>query len=180
MIVLERIKSEKEEVFQWLAVLYAEAFPPEERRDMEQLKELLSTEPDMFFNAVKCDGELAGLLVYWDFGTFYYLEHLAVFAELRNRKIGQRILNWVNEHLKGVWVLEVEPDDTEMAKRRIGYYQRNGFRILDKSYLQPAYRPGGEAFPLWIMGNGTGQSQDDLNRQIQTIKNRVYYRQNNM
>ncbi len=174
MVVLERIRSEKEAAFQRLAELYVEAFPPEERRDMDQLKELLGSEPDMFFNAVKCDGELVGLLVYWDFGTFYYLEHLAVFAELRNQKIGQRILAWVNEHLKGEWILEVEPDDTEMAKRRIGYYQRNGFRVLDKTYLQPSYRPGGEAFPLWIMGNWTGQLRNDLNRQIWTIKNRVY------
>lgn len=176
MVVLERIRSEKEFAFQKLSELYVEAFPPEERREIEQLKELLETEPAMYFNAVVCEGELAGLFVYWDFDTFYYLEHLAVFAEMRNKKIGQQILDWVNEHLKGVRLLEVEPDDTEIAGRRINYYQRNGYRILDKTYLQPAYRPGGEAFPLWIMGNEAEQTQEVLNDQIQVIKNRVYYR----
>lgn len=176
MVVLKRITSENEEIFQKLLALYTEAFPLDERRDIRQLEELLVTEPAMFFNAVECDGELAGLFVYWDFGTFYYLEHLAVFAEMRNKKIGQQILDWVNEHLKGIRILEVEPDETEIAARRIHYYQRNGYRILDKAYLQPSYRPGGEAFPLWIMGNETGQTPEVLEEQIQTIKDRVYYR----
>ena len=176
MVILKRITSEKEEVFQKLTELYVEAFPPEERREISQLKELLSSEPAMSFNAVTCDGELAGLFVYWNFGTFYYLEHLAGFAEMRNKKIGQQILDWVNEHLQGIRILEVEPDETEMAKRRIRYYQRNGYQVLDKTYLQPSYRPEGEEFPLWIMGNETGQTPEVLNQQIQLIKDKVYDR----
>ena len=158
MVILQRIRSGKEVAFQKLLELYTEAFPPEERRDTEQLAEWLDTKPAMCFNAVECDGVLAGLVVYWDFGTFYYLEHLAVFADMRNKN-GQQILDWIKEHLKGIWVLEVEPADTEMAMRRINYYRRNGFQILDKTYMQPSYRSGGEAFPLWIMGNEPGQPQ---------------------
>lgn len=178
MVELERLKSGKEDVFQKLMELYTEAFPLEERREIVQLEEMLEAEPAMCFHAVRCDGELAGLVVYWDFGMFYYLEHLAVFAGMRNKKIGQQILEWIGGHLKGVWILEVEPEpgETEMASRRIRYYERNGFRILDKNYLQPSYRPGGEEFPLWIMGNEPGQTQQELDRQIQVIKDRVYYR----
>jgi len=176
MIVLKRITAERERVFQQLSDLYVEAFPPEERREWGQLKEMLEEEPAMYFNAVEADGKLAGLLVYWNFGTFYYLEHLAVFAEMRNKKIGQQILDWVSEHLKGVRILEAEPAETEIATRRINYYQRNGYHILDKTYLQPSYCPGGKAFPLWIMGNETGQGPEALKEQIQTIKERVYYR----
>ena len=101
---------------------------------------------------------------------------MAVFAEMRNKKIGQQILDWVKEQLQGVRLLEVEPAETEMATRRIHYYERNGYRILDRNYLQPPYVKGGRDFPLWVMGNGSGQSAEVLNRQIQTIKNKVYYR----
>ena len=77
---------------------------------------------------------------------------------------------------QGVRLLEVEPAETEMAIRRIHYYERNGYRILDRNYLQPPYVKGGKDFPLWVMGNGSGQSAEVLNRQIQTIKDKVYYR----
>lgn len=155
---------------------YTEAFPLEERRDRKQLEELLVKEPAMYFNAVGCGGELAGLFVYWDFGTFYYLEHLAVFAAMRNKTIGRQVLDWADRHLQGIRLLEVEPEGTGMAARRIAYYRRNGYAVLDRTYRQPAYRPGGEEFPLWIMGNDATLAPDVLQRQIRTIKNKVYYR----
>ncbi len=62
MVILQRIRSGKEVAFQKLLELYTEAFPPEERRDTEQLAEWLDTKPAMCFNAVECDGVLAGLV----------------------------------------------------------------------------------------------------------------------
>lgn len=94
---------------------------------------------------------------------------------MRNRKIGQQVLDWVKEHLKGVRILEVEPAETEIACRRINYYQRNGYVVLDKAYLQPAYRKEGGEFPLWIMGNEVSQPAEVLKEQIQTIKEKVYW-----
>ncbi len=176
MVILRRITDALDPAFQRLMFLYEEAFPAEERRSFKQLPELLQYENNMYFNEVKCDGKLAGLFVYWNFGDFYYLEHLAVFPEMRNKQIGQQILDWVKEHLKGIRLLEVEPAETEMAIRRINYYQRNGYIVLDKTYMQPPYEAGGEDFPLWIMGNVAEQSPGVLDRQIQMIKNKVYYR----
>lgn len=176
MITLRRITDSKDSAFQKLTELYKEAFPQEERREIAQLEQLLSGEPLMYFNAVECDGELAGLFVYWDLGSFYYLEHLAVYAEMRNKKIGQQVLDWMKEHLQGVRLLEAEPAETEMSTRRINYYQRNGYQILDKDYLQPPYTPEGEGFPLWVMGNVADQPAEVLQQQIETIKNKIYYR----
>lgn len=176
MITLRRITLSEDVVFQKLVELYIEAFPIEERREIKQLEELLRDEPTMFFNAVEEDGRLAGLFVYWNFDTFYYLEHLAVYAEMRNKKIGQQILDWVAGHLKGMRLLEVEPAASEIACRRINYYQRNGYHILDKTYKQPSYRPGGEEFPLWVMGNEKLSSLEVLKQQEQLIKDKVYYR----
>lgn len=177
MITLTRITQPSDPLLGRLMPLYTEAFPPEERRQAAQLEKLLHTEQAMFFNAVECEGKLAGLFVYWNFGSFYYLEHLAVFAEMRNKNIGQQILDWAKEHLNGVRLLEVEPAEDEMTTRRVNYYQRNGYMILDQSYIQPAYDGKGEACPLWIMGNRQPEEACLLKEQIGIIKNRVYYRQ---
>ncbi len=177
MLVLERITDVKATVLSKLVELYTEAFPAEERREISQLRELIEHESDMFFNAVYWEGELAGLFVYWNMGSFYYLEHLAVLAEKRNRKIGQHILDWVKEHLTGIRLLEVEPAETEMAVRRIHYYERNGYHVLDKHYRQPSYVKGGAEFPLWVMGNETDLPAAVLQAHVQTIKAKVYYRE---
>lgn len=31
------------------------------------------------------------------------------------------------------------------------FYRRNGYRIVDRSYVQPSYENFGDAAPLWIM-----------------------------
>ena len=63
MVTLKRITQAEDEAFRKLTALYTEAFPVEERREIGQLGELLHTEPAMYFNAVECDGQLAGLFV---------------------------------------------------------------------------------------------------------------------
>ncbi len=106
---LRRITQAGDPDFKALTALYTEAFPPEERRETAQLERMLEEEPRMHFHVVEIGGKRAGLFVYWDFGTFYYLEHLAVYAEMRNQKIGQQVLDWMREHLDGLRLLEAEP-----------------------------------------------------------------------
>ena len=173
MVILRRITDAKDKDFQELMKLYVEAFPEEERRDRLQLEEMLHTEPCMYFNVIVCDGERAGLFIYWNFGTFYYLEHLAVYPDMRNKKIGQQVLDWIKGNLQGLRLLEVERAETEMAIRRVHYYERNGYRVLDDAYMQPPYRQGGEDYPLWLMGN---HSDADLAAKVEVLKEAVYYR----
>lgn len=171
---MTRITNPDEVCFNRLMELYQEAFPAEERRDVEQLKRLIREKEAMYFNVVEFDGELAGLFVYWDFKEFFYLEHLAVYAEMRNNKIGQQVLDYTKEHLKGIRLLEVEPADNEMAARRIAYYERNGYQVLDKSYIQPSYDGIRSSIPLWIMGNKPYEDAGLLQKHVVTIKEKVY------
>lgn len=174
MLTLNRITHSDDPLFNRLMSLYTEAFPPDERREISLLGKMLADEPAMYFNAIYCDDELAGLFVYWELGCFYYLEHLAVFPEMRNKKIGQQVLDWMAIHLKGLRLLEAEPAEEEMAVRRVRYYERNGYHVLDKDYIQPAYDASKESCHLWIMGNQT--AVPDLKEHIRTIAERVYGR----
>ena len=47
--------------------------------------------------------------------------------------------------------LEVELPETEKAKRRIAFYERNGFFLNNYEYEQPAYSADKKAVPLLIM-----------------------------
>ena len=174
MMTLIRITSADDSRLNRLIPLYEESFPESERRKIGQLKRMIENHAPMYFNAIECDGELSGMFVYWDMGDFYYLEHLAVFPEMRNKKIGQQVLDYVAEHLKGVRLLEVEPPEDEMTTRRVNYYRRNGYEVLDKTYVQPSYHALEDACPLWIMGS---EDSPRLAEQVERIKEEVYRQQ---
>lgn len=173
MIEVRRITRSDDQILTPLIALYEVSFPEEERREISQLKKLIDSAEQMSLNAVFFEEQFAALFIYWEMDGFYYLEHLAVQPELRNQKLGARILAWAEQNLHGLRLLEVEPDDTEMAARRIGYYKRNGYDILTKEYVQPSYRSSEDACELWIMGN---MDSDNLCNYISQIKEYAYRR----
>lgn len=153
-LTLTHITNSNDKLLAQLLPIYIEAFPPTERRSEEQLKRLIDKNRNMYFNVLLFEGKTAGLFIYWDMEDFYFLEHLAISANMRNHKIGQQVLSWIAENLNGLQLLEVEPEDSnEFAVRRINYYKRNGYIILDKTYQQPSYSDNNLNYPLWIMGN---------------------------
>ncbi|MEG1622261.1 MAG: GNAT family N-acetyltransferase [Alistipes sp.] len=150
---LQQITRSDDPLLDRILPLYESSFPQQERRPIEQLKLLLDTEERMVCNAVICEEKFCGLFIYWQFEQFYYLEYLAIYPELRNQKIGQQVLDYVARELTGLRLMEVEPPVDEITKRRIGYYQRNGYEVLNQDYIQPSYWDDCPAGNLWLMGN---------------------------
>ena len=131
--------------------LYFDSFPPEERRPWESL---VAPEDDgPILRTVQHDGVFAGMISYWDFGAFAYVEHFAILPSLRGGGTGAKTLAALKDALVKPIVLEVEPpcEDNPMAARRIGFYHRNGFETLDYDYIQPPYAPGLPSVPLILM-----------------------------
>lgn len=173
MIEIKRIISGNDVLLDELKKLYIESFPPKERRSVDLLGDIIEENDELFFSAVFDGSELAGLVGYWVFPEFMYLEHFAVFPEMRNRKIGSQVLNYLAEKFERR-ILEVEPVCDEITERRVNYYQRNGYRILDKNYIQPAYSGlPEESLSLWIMGTES-ITAEKLQEYIRTIKEKVY------
>lgn len=83
-------------------------------------------------------------------------------------------MDYVAKNLPGLRLLEVEPAvGDEVAKRRVEYYRRNGYKVLEKDYIQPSYHKHEDACSLWIMGNN---DSDSLPQYIERIKEDVYRR----
>ncbi|MDR0766370.1 MAG: GNAT family N-acetyltransferase [Odoribacteraceae bacterium] len=153
MITLHRIETPGDILLERLTPLYEEAFPPAERRDAGQLARVIARRERMYFHAILEAGEPVGLFAYWDLGEVYYLEHLAVFASCRGRSIGTRVLEEAARRLEGTRLLEVEPPAEAARARRVAWYERNGYRVLDRQHVQPPYDGRGAGCPLWVMGN---------------------------
>ncbi len=172
-VTLETVRDSSHPWVKAVLPLYESAYPLEERREVDALLRLIDDAPEMSFRVVLMDGVPVGLFITWDFGEFFYCEHLAVSSELRSAGIGGKVLAWLRREVPMFQILEVEPAETEMAARRINYYQRNGFILLTQDYVQPSYRAGGEPLPLWLMGNRECDS-DTLARYVRVIHEKVY------
>ena len=175
MLRLQRIHTADAELYAFMEQLLTASFPPEEYRALEQLR-LYTDTREAFHNNVILDGETpVGLFTYWDFGDFCYGEHFAINPERRNGGYGKRALEELcrTAHPRPI-VLEVEMPEEEMARRRIGFYQRQGFALWDKPYQQPPYKPGDGYLPMRLMAYGGMDPEQDFGKVRDCIYREVY------
>lgn len=157
--------------------LMTDAFPPEERRPIEQQRAYTDHNPLFHSNAVVENGQFAGLINYWQLDGFLYFEHLATCPSLRGGGLGKRILETLCANAALPIILEVEPPTNEIASRRIGFYRRCGFSLWDKqTYMQPSYAPGLPSIPLLLMAYGDIDEEQDFERTVREIHRHVYGR----
>ena len=150
MIWFEELQTRKK--ISRLYSAYEKTFPADERRDEEQFITLIE-KPDCYIFGVNFEEKLVGYLILWELETCYFLEHFEVFEEFRNLKLGEKILTELKVKMNRI-VLESEPRNLdEMAARRIGFYERNGFSVIDENYLQPSYGEGKNALHLFLLSN---------------------------
>ncbi len=68
-------------------------------------------------------------------------------------------------------ILEVELPTTILSERRVGFYQRLGFRLWENvQYQQPAYHNDGNAIPMKLMSYG----DIDIERNLVDIRSKIY------
>lgn len=144
---------------------YTQTFPPAERRNRQQFFELLN-HPDASIQMIQMDSKEVGYMVLWKLANAVFIEHFEIFKAFRNQQLGEKVLQYLAQQYDVV-VLETEPDNySELAARRINFYKRNGFFILAKNYLQPAYDKEKEPLTLFLMANTKQLNLDKIQSEI--------------
>lgn len=162
----------KSPLFERLLTLYHASFPPAERRPDNKLSALMETEASpMVVNAIKMDDEFIGLITFWEFDHFVYIEHFATVHHVRGMGLGTKTLDFVKSKFSKPIVLEIEmPESSPIAARRMEFYRRNGFKPLwDFNYIQPPYSPELPSMQLLLMSTGEVDPRhisDTLHRQV--------------
>lgn len=170
MIFIQRIHTTDKEYYCFAENLLIAAFPKEERRELSMQREYTDRKTHFHNNILLVNKKPVGFISYWNFGLFYYVEHFAIDVTQRNSGYGQMVINALKEKLQGPIVLEVELPEDETSKRRIGFYQRLGFRLWKKEYQQPPYRNGESYLPMQLMVQGDLKSETDF----ELIKKQLY------
>lgn len=131
--------------------LLEEAMPADERRIRQAQRELILKDAYRLSVLRGEDDILQAFLAYWELPGFTYVEHFAVDKALRGHGIGQQMLAELLQRAHKPVVLEVELPETDIARRRIGFYERSGLHLNPYPYLQPPLQGGFPPLPLRVM-----------------------------
>lgn len=170
MIEFKQISTSDIEYYQFMESLLKTAFPKEEYRDLEDLRNYTDDVKIFYNNIILEENRPIGFITYWDLDDFYYAEHFAIDPNLRNGGYGKKVIEALCNALDKSVVLEVEHPTEEMAERRINFYKRQGFELWVNDYQQPPYRKGDDFLPMYIMTYGNLS----LDKDYEKIKKRIY------
>lgn len=175
MIHLQRITTADTTQYAYMEHLMECSFPPEEHRPLDELRQYTDHKSHFHVHIITCDQVPAGFITCWDFGHFRYLEHFAIDPAYRNGGYGKQVLELLCRESDLPIVLEVEMPETEMARRRIGFYQRAGFQLWTKPYKQPPYRDKDGYLPMLLMVHGPMDCEKDFETVQWQIYQEVYH-----
>lgn len=169
-------KMKMEQEFESIRELYCSAFPPEERREFQQVVQLKDAE-DCHVLRIINDDEPVGFCIAWIFEDFLFLEHFAVEPGRRGQGTGSRVLALLRETYRRPVILEVEPPCDEITSRRVNFYSLNDFYLLDRPYCQPSYGETKPEIELRLMTTQAGLPPEKLEEYITQIRRKVYGRE---
>ena len=164
----KRLKTTTSEEYRFVEKLLTASFPADEYRPLEEQRRNVESIDMFHMNILFAGEESAGLLSYWQFEEFVYVEHFAVLPTLRGKGYGCEAISGLIKE-KGRIVLEVELPTDDLSRRRITFYTRCGLTLSPEEYIQPAYRAGGNEIPMRLMYCGVDMEQD-----YEQIKSSIY------
>ncbi len=173
-LFLKKIETKDDPSFLPCWDLYCSAFPLEERRELDYHLETMQS-PYFSFDAIYEEEKLVGFIGLWEFESTVYVEHLAIFDNMRNGGYGRKVLAHLIENTSKTILLEVEHPEEEIQYRRINFYKQQGFVMNDHFYAHPSYH-GEEPLELLIMTYPEAISSDELDQFKEKNFPRIHFR----
>ena len=151
------------------------SFPPDEMRPYSEQRELLQNEKYKVFAATDDESDkMTAFVATWQFEDILFVEHLATDPSLRGQGIGAKMLEYLTLCESRTICLEAEPPESDITRRRIGFYNRNGFYLNEYPYIQPPISNGRNPVPLMIMTYGKSISEDEFELIKELLYKEVY------
>ena len=176
MIINYNVISQNSPNFNRFVSLYERAFPANERRKLSDLIDVMASRKEFTVMEATAGNVFLGFFSFWVFSDcgFAYGEHFAIEPEARNGGIGSKFLSHIIGTIGLPLIIEVEPDDTPIARRRVAFYERAGLKIWrDVDYVQPPYGQGKASLPLKLMTTSGFTSERQVRDAAAVIHRRV-------
>jgi GNAT superfamily N-acetyltransferase len=173
-VELRQIHTTDEIYYSFVEKVLIDSFPSNEYRDLDDFRLYSDTKSIFHNNIILEKDKLVGLITYWDFHDFCYIEHFAIEKSMRGKGYGAFALYLLKKIINTPIVLEVELPINDITVRRIRFYHRQGFSSWDNYYEQPPYRPTDKSYPMMLMASGNLSHETNFKKIKHTIYKEVY------
>ena len=153
-----RITTAEHPLFPQAMELYRNSFPDHELREAASQRAILS-HPAYHFDVLLENRQFIGEILYWDIGQMRYVEHFCILPEQRNRHYGQQALALLSDRPV---LLEIDPPVDPISCRRLGFYQRCGFRENSFAHVHPPYHAGNSGHALRVLSRPDLLTQEEF------------------
>lgn len=129
--------------------IYNNSFPIFEQRTKGDQIEAMKD--DMFECRVYVkDNDVVGILFFWQYDIYRYIEHFAINPQLRGQNYGSEILmEFCNSN--HTTFLEIDLPIDEVSINRLHFYERLGFKMNEFDHVHPPYRKGFDGHSLKVL-----------------------------
>ena len=166
------LRTVTKENFSFVYKRLIDAFPYEERRD-ESHEEKCFLKKEFNFCEIIDNNESVGLIVFWLFKEYLFVEHVAINKELRGKGYGSKTFELLKSQYNLPIILEAESPETEMQKKRIKFYENLGFKVNSYDYTQPSYH-NAQSVPLLVLSFPKILSQSEFDLFFKETRSVVY------
>lgn len=148
--------------------LYIDSFPIEERRTLIEQQDISNKKNYTALGFIEKENFI-GILFYWNFKDYIFLEHFAINPSLRGKSYGSKILTTFLSKNENI-VLEIEPIEDEITQKRFDFYKRFDFRINDYKHFQIPLRKGEKELKLLLLSQGKYLSKEEYHHLYELMK----------
>ena len=148
---MEYLRIEADDKERWNKVwdLYEKSFPVAEIRKKDD--HLRACSDERFFPLSAWEGQqLIGLMFFWEWDSYRYLEHLAVNPDLRGNGYGSQLVRYLRNSDHTI-ILEIDPLVNELSVRRLQFYERASYTLTPYRFVHLPYRIDGQEQELLIL-----------------------------
>lgn len=143
--------------------IYSVSFPVHEQRDLQQQKIAFSTNRYHLTAEVEKD-DVVSFIAWWDFPSYVYIEHFAVSPKYRGKNIGSNMIKTFAERVKKTIVLEIDPLENEISRKRLTFYEKAGYKVNPYKHTHPPYDPNNKPHELLILTLNKKFTQQEYDR----------------
>ena len=168
---LLRIYSITNKYFNDALKIYKNSFPEFEQRTLESQIEVLNH--NQYYCCVILENNLLiGILFYWKYEDYNYIEHFAILSNLRGQNYGSNILKKFCENNSNT-LLEIDPPIDDISIKRLNFYSNLGFKLQEFEHIHPPYRKNYTGHKLKMMSFNKDLSIDEYNNFNNFLKTTV-------
>ena len=160
----------KKEEFKSIYDAMTTSFASDEIRDFNDAYKLTDVKEYKVFHLIYNNNKV-GFITIWNLNTCTFVEHFVIYEEYRNKGYGGIAIDLINKEFDNV-VLEAELGTTSISKRRLGFYNRHGFKINDIDYVQPAYHKDKQPVDMHLLS--CPSKLENIDKVIEEIYKLVY------